>query len=452
MVVDLDDKDRSDRSAPAAARQTIDYWRACAKRAIEQSANATAIDHLRTALGLLASHPESSARARQELELQSMLALAQMAVIGQGSAEIERTYLRARDLCEQIGDAAQRFSVYRGLWAFYHRRARYDLARRSAQRLLSLSDQAENPAYGLEANRALGMTWLLLGEFGAAANHLDRGSALYDPQQHGNHAYLYGSDPGVACLSFGAYAQCLLGYPDLAHSRSREALALAERMSHPFSAAMALNFAGHIHVRRREPAAARMHAEQLLALGAEHQFNHWSAMGLILLGWAQVHQGEHDAGIAELRRGLTAFQATGGKRSLSFFLALLAEAYAACGSFAEGLRSVADALAAVAESGERHFEAELYRLKGLLSWRLYGAAAASEAEACFHQSLVIARRQDAKAWQLRGATSLASLWLAQHKRRQARALLQPIYSDLKEGHQTADMREARALLDELAPA
>jgi predicted ATPase len=299
----------------------------------------------------------------------------------------------------------------------------------------------------LLAHRVLGQTLTFLGEFSTAQAHLERGIALYDPEQHRSLASLYGQDQGVVCRSWAALALWCLGYPDQALRHSREALTLAQELAHPFSLAYAMCFAGMVCQLRREVQAAEERAAAEIALCTEQGFALYLARGKILRGWTMAAQGQAAEGLAQMRQGLAAYQATGAAVFRPYYLCFLAEAQGKVGQAEEGLTVLGEAVAAVHKTGERIYEAELYRLKGdLLLVR--SAESHREAEACFQQALDAARRGQAKALELCAAMSPSRLWQQQGKRPRARELLPPIYGWFTEGFDTADVREARALLAE----
>jgi predicted ATPase len=287
-----------------------------------------------------------------------------------------------------------------------------------------------------------------LGEVASAHTHLEQGIALYDPQQHCSHAFLYGIDPGMACCAYAAWALWLLGYPAQALLRSHEALALARKLSHLLSLAQAMCTTGWLHQFRRETQAAKEQVEEAIALCIEQGFPFFLALGTIIRGWVLVAQNQGEEGRAQICQGLAAWRATGAKMFRPYWLALLAEAHRNAGQVEEGLSVLAEALAAVDKTGERFYEAELYRLKGELLLR-QSACDAQQAETCFHQALDVARRQQAKSLELRTAMSLARLWQQQGQQAKAYALLAPVYNWFTEGFDTADLQEAKVLLEEL---
>jgi predicted ATPase len=265
-----------------------------------------------------------------------------------------------------VGETPQLFPVLYGLRSFYLVRAELQMAREVGEQLLTLAQRVQDPALLVEAYRSQGTTVYHLGEFATARAHLEQGIALYDPQQHRAHAFLYGQDPGVAGLSYAAWTLWHLGYPDQARKRIDEALTLARELSHPFSLAYALWFATWLHQLRREGRAAQEKAETAIALSAEQGFPHWLALETILQGWTLAEQGQTEEGIAQMQQGLAAYRAIGSQLSLPYHLALLAEAHRKVGRAEEGLSVLAEALAAADRTGERAYEAELYRLKGEL--------------------------------------------------------------------------------------
>jgi class 3 adenylate cyclase/predicted ATPase len=424
-------------------------WHRAGQRAIQRSANVEAIAHLTKGLKVLETLPETPERTRQELHLQTTLGPALMAIKGYTTPEAEQAYTRALELCQQLGETPQLFSALRGLWSFYIARSDLQKARELGEQLLALAESDQDPALLLMVHYALGVPLYYLGELVSARTHLEQQITLYDPQQHRSLAFLYGQDPGVVCLSYVASALWLLGYPDQALNRSREAIALADELSHPFSQALALNFAAMLHQDRREGRAAQERAEAVIALSNEQRFLFRVAWGTILRGWALAEQGQVEEGIGQIRQGLAPWQTMGTELARPHCLSLLAEVYGKAGRAEEGLSVLAEALTVVHSTGQRVGEAELYRLKGELLL-LQTPPDEHQAEACFRRALDIARRQQAKSWELRTAMSLSQLWQHQRKRQEARQLLAPIYDWFTEGFDTADLQEAKALLDRLA--
>ena len=239
-----------------------------------------------------------------------------------------------------------------------------------------------------------------------------------------------------------------LGYPERAVQHCDQALTFAQGLSHPFSLAFALSLKVHLHQLRRETTIVQEHAETLVTVSIENGFPFRAAMGSMLLGRAMVERGEGEAGISRMEEGIAAFQTTGAKLENALWLALLAEAYGKIGQVEEGLIVLADAMLAAKNTGEHFYDAELQRLKGEFLLQL-SSDHQREAETCFQQAMAIAQNHGAKAWELRTATSLARLWQQQGNIPQALDLLAPVYAWFTEGFDTADLQEAKALLDAL---
>ena len=399
-------------------------------------------------LELLATLPETPARAQQELDLQLALGPALMATKGYAAPEVEQTYARARALCAQVGETPQLFPTLRGLCRFYLSRGALPTARELGEQLYRLAQRAADPTHRLEAHDALGSTLFYLGEYAAARTHLEQGIALIDPAAQRAQALRHDVAPGVRCLAMAANTLWCLGYPAQAVRRSQEALALAQALAHPHSLAVAQYWAAFLHYRRREAPAVQAQAEALLTLATAQGFPLYVGHGTFWRGWALAMQGQGEVGLAQMHQGLAAVLATGQTLARPFCLVLLAEAAGHAGQVEEGLRLLAEALTALEASGRGDLLAEAYRLQGELLLR-QATPDAAQAEACFQQALAIARRQQAKSWELRAAMSLSRLWQQQGKRAEAHELLAPIYGWFTEGFDTADLQEAKALLDEL---
>jgi class 3 adenylate cyclase/predicted ATPase len=424
----------------------IAYWQRAGQRAIERSAHVEAIAHLTNGLELLGTLPGTPERARQELSLQIALGPALMAAKGQGAPEVGQAYARARELCEEVGEPAQLFPVLWGLWRFRSIRSEHEAARQLAEECLGLAEKLHNPALLAPAYSALGGTLLWLGEVTAAQSSLDEAAAAYAPDRQCALPFRFGQDPAVSSLSYSAWSLWGLGYPDQALRRSDEAQALAEQLASPVSIAASLVYAAMTHQFRREGQAAQKRAEAAIALSEEHSLPQFLTVGMILRGWALAAQGGAEEGIAAMREGLAVRRDQGIELARPWYLALLAGAYDESGQVDEGMSVVTEALS-LPDAG--FLEAELHRLKGRLLLGRRGRAAAEEAQACFEQGLEIARRQSTRSWELRAAISLAGLWSREGRRQDARDLLVPVLGWFTEGFETADLKDARALVDQL---
>jgi predicted ATPase len=258
-----------------------------------------------------------------------------------------------------------------------------------------------------------------------------------------------GQDSGVSCRVYAAWTLWLLGYPEQTLSHLHEALALAHALSHPYSLAYARCVAAIVSQLRRDVPAVHEHADAAVRLSTEQGFPLWAAAGTSLRGWALALQGQVEERIAQIRQGIAAWRTTGAVLAVPYLCTLLADVADHLGHPEDGLQALAEAHTLMEQQEERWWEAEAARLRGVLLLRQTGMLPA-EAETCFRQALDVARRQEAKALELRAAMSLARLWQQQGKRAEAHALLAPIYGWFTEGFDTADLQEAKALLDELA--
>jgi len=266
--------------------------------------------------------------------------------------------------------------------------------------------------------------------------------------------YAFLQDPGVGCLCYSAFALWFLGYPDQALKRIDEAVTLARNLSHYHSLAFALAFAAQVHQFRGEAAAAQEQAEAAVALSAQQGFKLWLAQATITRGWALAEQGQEE-GIAQIHEGSSAWRTTGAGAWRSYHLGLLAEVYRKDKHVPEGLAAIAEALAILDKATDRLYEGEIYRLKGELTLKQtrfenLASTFRKKAEECFHKAVEIARRQGARSLELRALTSISRMWQQQGKQDEARKLLAEIYNWFTEGFDTADLKEAKALLDELS--
>jgi TOMM system kinase/cyclase fusion protein len=435
--------------------QAIPYWQGAGQRALERSAGKEAMSHLSKGLELLSLMPESPQRLQQEFALRITLGVPLMLTKGFAAPEVEQLYSRARNLYQQIPESPQLFPMLFGLWAFYSVRADYRTARDLCSQLLTLAQSAKDPELLLEAHAACGNTTSFLGELVAAREHLEQAITLYDPKKHGAHAYIYPQDPGVHSLSYATLTLWLMGYPDQARKRSLEALALGQKLSHPFSLAFAMIHVLYIHRFSGEVNATQERADELLKLAAQYEFPIPLAVGMAHRGWALVEQGRKEEGIGEIRQGIESWRATGSTLFFQpFLLGMLAEALGKAGLPEEGLTSVTEALSIANATGERFWEAELYRLKGESILQCEDQASRSttlaEAAESFRTAIDIAQRQAAKSLELRATISLSRLWRRQGKHVPARRMLAGICGWFTEGSDSHELEEARLLLQEVS--
>jgi len=433
--------------------KAVYYLHRAGEHAVSRSIYTEAITHFTTALELLKSLPDGRERIQQEVVLRTALGPALFTALGFGHAQVENCYKRARELCGQLGETPRLFPVIRGLWLLHVVRGQNRTASQLAQQLLDLAQCQPDSALSLEAHYAMGLTSLNLGQLLESQGHFEQSIALYNPHKHGSQDSLYGQSTQAASLLDLALVLWLRGYPDAGLKRVHEALTLARALSRPSSLAMAFDWMAYLHRFRREEKAARECAEAAIALSSEHGFLNWLTIGTFLRGWALSQQSQPMEGIAQMRHALATARETGMRAYGPAHLCLLAEAYAKAGNRAEAGIVLAEAFASVEQTGETNHLAELYRFKGELFLASDVAAPGPEREtealACFCQAIEVARRQDAKSLELRATISLARLLNTQGKRHEAYTMLADIHNWFTEGFDTADLKAAKKLLEEL---
>jgi DNA-binding winged helix-turn-helix (wHTH) protein/predicted ATPase len=442
--------------------KAIEYLRLAGERAAARGATVEAIAHLNRGLELIETLPEMPERWERELAAQTTLGPVLIAAKGYAAPEVRDTYARADTLCQQLGDSSQLSLVLFGLFAFSIVRAEHEKALGLAEHLLRVAERANDEALLLQAHNALGMTYFFRGDFAAANEHLAQCLALYDPQHHNTLAFSYaGQDPRVTAYVFSAWASQASGYADQALKRIHDALSSAQGLSHPYSLSFARGVAAGIQQLRKDAQLTQDLAQASLELATEHGFPFWSAFQDILLGWVLVKRGRADEAITQMSRGMEAYWATGAELLRPYFNGLLAEALAEKGSVERGLALLNKALEIVDKTGERFYEAELYRRKGELLIRsdpelpdspdvTPESSRWAAIEECFLKAISIARQQGAKWFELRSSTNLARLWERYGRIGEAHSILAETYDWFTEGFDTLDLREARALLDRLS--
>jgi adenylate cyclase len=437
--------------AGAVPEKAVVYRLQAGQWATRLSAHEEAIAHFRRGLELLGTLPHTPDRDEQELALQVGLAVSLLPIRGYSAPEVGRAHARAWELCQQVTETPQRFQVLWLTYTYHAGRGEHRRAQELGQQLLRLAQGAEDLVTEMLAHWVVGWNRFFLGKFAEAHAHLERAVACYDHEQHHFLAYLYGQDPGAICRAKLACVVWALGYPQQALEQSREAVALAQELSHPFSLAFSHGLASLLHFFRRDAQATRASSEACIHLSAEHGFAYWLAMTVYTRGWALVEQGQNEEGIAQMCQGLAGLQAMGMEIGYSQQVVGLAAAHGKAGQVEEGLALLDRALTLIQRHEERLYEAEMHRLRGELSLKAGGERqkAEVEAESAFLRAIEVARQQAAKSWELRAVTSLCRLWREQGRHAEARRRLADIYGWFTEGFDTADLREARALLEEL---
>jgi class 3 adenylate cyclase/predicted ATPase len=424
--------------------QAADQWLKAGQFAAAHSAYAEAVSHFDRGLSLLGSLSDAQ-RDRLEIKLQLAKGVSLISAKGFSSAEAAKAHARAQELSEKTGDIESLFVAIWGVWNF-RRTSDLNAARELSDKLLSLVEKNKNDGLRLEAHHTGWTTHFFRGEVALAQEHCEKGRTLYDFEQHRTHAHIYGHDPGVCARTVGAWSDWLLGYPDTALARVNDGLALAERVNHPFSLALARVHASILHQFRRDSASVLQGTESAETLAAEKRI----ALTLdprVLRGWASLAPDGIEAAIASFRAALSDPARQGTIQYAPYSFALFSEVLCLTGNHEGGSDALRDAAVIAEQSGERWWDAEICRLRGLVA---LSGGEVSVSEAWLLKSLQTAQQQRAKSLELRAAMSLARLWRDQGKVRQARELLAPVYGWFTEGFDTLDLKEAKALLGELA--
>ncbi|MGH7895577.1 MAG: AAA family ATPase, partial [Candidatus Binatia bacterium] len=437
------------RHAVAAGRidDAITYYQRAGEHAQARSAHGEAITQFQRAIAQLASQPESHERDKREVALQLALGASLVAARGFAHAETETAYERARALAEGGGDATHLALTRIGLSVLYISRGDPERGRALAVEVLAQAEARSNTEEALSGHTQVAAAKLYQGQFASSLAHAERALTLYDPERHRDLVRVFGTDQSVAALSYTACSLWALGQPAAALSRAEQAVGLAQRLDHPFSLAFALSFAASIDWWRGDGGRQRARGAGVIALSEAQGFPLWLGIGHAWQGAARVAAGD-TAALAEILDGLALAGETGTQASAPLLFGLLAEAQQTVGQLIDARGTVASGLAVAAHTGQPFHDAELHRLDGDLLLATGGAPA--DAEGLFHRALDIARAQQAKFLALRAATSLARLWRDQGKHAAARDILAPLYAWFTEGFDTRDLKDAKALLDDLA--
>ena len=429
-------------------------WGKAGQRSLERSALIEAVEQLTRALAQIAALPPTPALRREQIKLQVALITSLMHVKGYAAPETKAAVERARLLIEQaeaLGEPPEDplvlFSVLYGVFAANYVAFNGDVIRNLAAQFLALAEKQGTTAPLMIGHRLMGASLVHTGEIAQGRVHYDQSLALFDPAVHRPLAMRFGQDIGVITLSFRSWARWLLGYPEAALADTDTALKDARGIGQAATLMFALLNGSFTHILRGDYAAANTEVDELAALADEKGALLWQAFGTSIRGCLLALTGE--ASVHAITSGIAALRSTGATLWMPLWVSHLARAYAELGQFDDAWRSIGEAMTAIETTKERWFEAEVRRIAGEVAL-LSPEPDAAKAEAYFERALTAARQQQAKSWELRAAMSMARLWRDQGKRDEARDLLAPVYGWFSEGFDTLDLREAKALLDELA--
>jgi class 3 adenylate cyclase/predicted ATPase len=438
-------------SEAGVADRAVDYYQLAGQRAIERSANAEAIAHLNSAIDIIGTFPTDDDLAQRELKLHTMLAGPLIATKGYGAPETTAIFARSLKLSKQVNDPALFFPVLYQQWVSNLIGSKIDECRELAREFLELADAQQEALPKVLGHRVTAVSHYYLGELSLARTEFETAISLYDDEQHKASTFQYGQNPKSASMAFLAHTLHLLGYPDQAQTMTAAAVHHARDIEHANTVAYVLFFANvKVAYCRRDLEAAVSDNAALLSLASEQGLALWKAYATVQAGWISSMQGNNDEAIVTAQTGLRDIQETGTALDQPFAMAQLSEVLSASGQHDKALDLLDTAIELVDRTNERLFEAELYRLKGEQLILAKASKGRALAEKSFFQSLDIAKKQQAKSWELRTATSLARLWQGQKKLDDAHNILQPVYDWFTEGFETVDLIEAKALLKSLS--
>ena len=393
--------------------------------------------------------PETPERGGRELGLQLTLGFSLQSALSWAAPETGTTFNRARQLCEQLGNDPRLFAALSGVALYHIIRAEYETAQGLFAQLLQLAEQAQEPVLLVVASTFLAHAHYYQGDLVSARQQYERALVLDRREYHEAYLSVFNEDLGITARREHSWCLWMLGYAERALALAQESITLAEQISHPFSLGGAHFARGTVLALLRDWQSSQKECEKVFVLAEEYGLGDMLNYANALIALNLAYQSPTEAALERAKQAIASQLATGVTLALTWFLALLGEVFWLAGRCAEGLETIAEALALVERTGERFAEAEIWRIKGELLLQAAASQAQAEAEGCYHQALEIARRQSAKAWELRAATSLARLWQQQGKREAARQMLAEIYGWFTEGFATADLRDAQALLAEL---
>jgi adenylate cyclase len=423
------------------------YHQQAGVSALQRSAPQQAFEHLRRALELLLSTPDTAQRRQQELSLQSDLGVSIIAGQGYTAPEVGQAFARALQLCEALGDDAPLPSILWGLFLFRLIRAEFDSALGYGEKLLELAQTHSDPGLSLQARLALGAVLLFRGEFPAAQMHFDEGLDLCDLAPPNFAAVLHTQNLRVECTATAAWLLWMRGYPDQARQRAAQALSLAREAQSPNSLAVALYRQAVLHQLLGYGELAYTGATELLRHSREHGLPHWEMAAIVLLGAEEVAQKADASAIPRMQKAIAARNSMGVGLGATLDLALLADAHRRLGQSEAGLQIVAEARSLIDAKGERLHESWLHLIEGEL-WVCGSVPQTDKAESCFRRAIEVAGRQGARSWALRAASGLGRLCKRTGRMQEARTAIASVYQEFTEGFDTGDLRQARSLLDE----
>jgi serine/threonine protein kinase/predicted ATPase len=432
-------------SSASNPKKAITYWKEAGLRSQGRSSHAEAVGHFTRGLEQVLALPESAGRDATELGFQASLSVSLVASRGYASPDLEAVHARARELAERIEDTATLFRIVWGMWALRLLRDEMDVAIDLANQLLALAESRADKGQTLEAWFSIAITRFYRGEFAAVLEACDHCAKLEEPELCRANALHISQDTGATYRCYRALADWYMGRPDDAWREINEAVEYTRGVDHPFSLAYVLHHAGWVSYLGRRGEDGIRFGDECLAISAEQGFPFWKALGMMSRGTGHMVAGRLDEALRVVHEALDAYMKTGSRKSLAEYHGFLAEIHWKSGRLEDALREVDEALAIADRSNSRCQEAELHRIKGEVILAIDPLREA-EAESCFQTSLEVARRQSARAWELRAAMSLGKLTHKQGHVEEAKQILSSVLKRFTQGFETPDVHDAQVLL------
>ncbi len=428
------------------AGKAIDYLLLAGREARRVSANEQAVAYLEKGIDLLQELSTGKERDEIELELQITSGAPKVATKGYASPDVERTYERARELCERIGDVKRLAPALWGLCTFYQVRGRHKTAYEMAEQILTIAEEGEDTGLLLLAHWMLGTTLTHLGEFSSARDHLELALSKYAENPDDKLTYSYGQNPAVTCLNYLAINLWVLGYQDTALEECDRAVSVADEIEHPYTQAFAHGTAALFHSIRKDEEKTFRHCEETLRFAKESSFPFFLALGLIMRGWTRVKSGKTGIGIKLIQNGIEAMQLIGAELGQPFFSSLLAEGYEENGDFRKSLAVIEAGLEKTRTTEEFWSEFGLCLLKGDLLSKI-DEVDNSGAKSWYGKALELARRQEAKSFELQAAIAQVKHSEGDEELEENRASLARILEWFGEGYDSDLLLEAKRILE-----
>jgi class 3 adenylate cyclase/predicted ATPase len=428
-----------------ALERATDYWLQAGQRGAERFANAEAIAHLTRGLKTLQALPEGREKDQRELLLQINLGGALGSSKGYSPPEVGQAFARAKDLCERVGDMPQMFPTLSGLWLYYTMRAEYPTAEHLGTQILELSRHATTDHHLIAAHNMVGIGALFTGKFEKASQHFEAGLRAYEAAGSPRLGRFYGFDPGLTCLEWLAWISMITGFGGRSRRQYEAAMRSAHQYAEPLSLGTAMVHLAGYNMLCEDPASALTNAQQAVAFCKENRIFLRQVEAEMIEGWALAELGSPLDGLRIMQPAINAWSQLGAKIWNSMWYSALARVHIHAGQTELAHQAMRHAFNAAETAGEEMSLADLHRLDGDLELFVRHP----NRESCYREAIRLAHQQKAKLFEVRAATALARLRQSQRKNADARALLKPVYDWFTEGFDTKELKDAKAVLDQV---